>query len=283
MVNQRCRQGHGCERTHFRSNSVPTNPLRTASYSKTSNPLIVRAALAVCATALSIAGATDAHATRADLTAFLDRAQSMGTHNRAVRADLTITKADGKSSKAVAIIGDDGKKIFYATNDGAWRALAPLDWNGKGKVSASKDAKLAALGPDDRLGDTDLRPISFFPAWGTSDRETSFISDNTRLEKTVTIYAPDEIPYLLFVITFDKEKLIPKTVKYYAGEMNNLVRVQIESDHTMVGARPRPRKILISNYENNTKTTFDIEWKLLDSAPEALMSEATFASAPLEP
>ena len=72
-------------------------------------------------------------------------------------------------------------------------------------------------------------------------------------------------------------------MKYYAGEMNNLVRVQIESDHTMVGARPRPRKILISNYENNTKTTFDIEWKLLDSAPRALMNEATFAAASLEP
>jgi len=237
---------------------------------------------AAVAAIILLAAVTDVFASRSDLTAFLERAAGMMAYSSPVRADISITNADGTTSKATAIIDGKSKRLFYATEDGSWRALVPLSWEGTGRVSATKGAKPTAFGPDDRLGNTDLRAIAFFPAWAHANMQTAFVSDNSRLEKTVTLYAPEKDPYMLYVITFDKEKIVPRLVKYYAGQMNNLVRIQKDSDHVMVGARPRPRKIVINNYEDNTETTFDIDWKLLETLPATLLDESTFYTASLD-
>jgi hypothetical protein len=234
------------------------------------------------AAAIAVLAPVDhASATRSDLVAFLERSERMVSHTRAVRADLTITTSDGSTSKAVAIVDPKGERVFYAAGK-SWRALAPLKWNATGKVSTSTDAKPTSFGPDDRLGDTDLRPIDFFPFWAVADYGSAFVSDNTRLEKTVTLYAPDENPYMLFVLTFDKEKIVPVIVKYFSGQMNNMARIRTDSDHVMVGARPRPRKIVINNYEDNISTTYKIDWKLLESIPQGLFDDSTFYTAALD-
>lgn len=250
---------------------------------KTSSMTTRRLALSVAALAIGCATmASDASATRSDLTSFLQRAAQMATHTHPVRADLTITKGDGTTTKATAIVDSESKRLFYANADGSWRALAPLGWEGTGKVSVAKGSTPAKFGPNDPLGGTDLRAISFFPFWANVDLNTAFISDNTRLEKTVTLYPPDTGPYMLLVLTFDKEKLVPVTTKFYAGQMNNLVRLQSDTDYTMVGARPRPNKIIVNNYEDNTKTTFAVKWTLLESIPQALLNESTFHTAAID-
>ena len=123
--------------------------------------------------------------------------------------------------------------------------------------------------------------MEFFAYWA-DDYQTAFISDDNRLEKTVTVYAKEEVPYILFVITFDKEKLVPLISKYYQGEMNNLVRIRKDSDHVMVGSRPRPQKIVITDYTERTESTFLISWKTLESAPADLFNETSFNSASIE-
>ena len=164
----------------------------------------------------------DASATRSDLIAFLERSERMVSYTSAVRADLTITTSDGGTSKAVAIVDPKGERVFYAAGK-SWRALAPLAWNATGKVSVSTGAKPTDFGPDDRLGDTDLRPMDFFPFWAIADYNSAFVSDDTRLEKTVTLYAPDENPYMLFVLTFDKEKMFEFRRSSNFGECLNKI------------------------------------------------------------
>ena len=132
----------------------------------------------------------------------------------------------------------------------------------------------------DRLDD--LRPIAFFPFWSQPDYSTTFISDDSRSQKTITLYPSEENPYILLVLTFDKEKMVPAIIKFYSGEMNNMVRLETQSDYKMVGARPLPQKIAVNNYEDNTKTDYAIEWTLLESLPEALLDEATFHTASLD-
>ena len=123
--------------------------------------------------------------------------------------------------------------------------------------------------------------MEFFPFWET-DYSTAFISDSSRLAKTITLYARDEVPYILFVITFDKAKLVPLATKYYKDQMNNLVRMRNDSDHVMVGSRPRPRKIEITDFGENRTTRLALRWRILDSVPAGVTSEAGFHNAEIE-
>ena len=81
------------------------------------------------------------------------------------------------------------------------------------------------------------------------------------------------------VVTFDKERLVPTLIKYYRERLNNLVRLRQDESFVMVGARPRPQKITITDYTDNTTTTYDIVWTEADTLPAPLFDEKTFATA----
>jgi len=235
------------------------------------------AAITAC---IVVAACSAAWATRADLTGFLERAQKMSAHNKAVRADIELTLPDGSTEEAVLMVVPEKNRSFIAFRSSGWRALMPLDWD-KGKVVRKKGGKPEAYGVDEPLAGTDIRGIEFFPFWG-SDYSTAFISDSTKNEKTITLYAPDEIPYILFVITFDKTTLVPVTTKYYRDQMSNLVRLREDTDYRMVGSRPRPGKIVITDYTENSTTKAKLTWRTLDAVPDELFGDATFYKADVE-
>lgn len=224
--------------------------------------------------------AAPALATRADLTAFLQRAGKMATHSSAVRADIAVSMPDGTTDSAVLIVSPEHNRSFVAFRSAGWRALMPLGW-GQGRVVKSARAKPESYGVDEPLAGSDLRAIEFFPFW-EGDYATAFISDSTRNEKTITLYASDEIPYILFVITFDKTTLVPLATKYFRDQMSNLVRLRSDSDHVMVGSRPRPRKIVITDYSENHTTTLELSWKTLSQPPTALLGDSTFHDAAID-
>jgi hypothetical protein len=217
---------------------------------------------------------------RSDLDAFLERTGRMAAYTQPLRADITIQAGDGETEEAVLIVDPVSGRQFFAIKSSGYRALSPLDWT-DGKAVAKSGAAAGHHGADDLLGGLDVRPMEFFAYWA-GDYQTAFISDDNRLEKTVTVYAKEGVPYILFVVTFDKEKLVPLISKYYQGEMNNLVRIRKDSDHVMVGSRPRPQKIVITDYVERTESTFLISWKTLESAPADLFSETSFNSASIE-
>jgi hypothetical protein len=231
---------------------------------------------ALLAAAIAI-GATNAPANVSDLTAFLQRAEKMAQVNRPLRADVRVTRADGSSDTAV-ILADPGRgRAFVAVKSDGFRALAPLAWK-PGTAIAKSGATPAALGTDDPFGALGLRASDLFPSWA-HDYTTAFISDETTHEKTVTIYGKEGIPYILFVLTFDKERMVPTLTKYYRERMNNLVRLRNDESFVMVGARPRPQKITVTDYADNATTTYEIAWSEAEAIPAALFDEATFATA----
>ncbi len=221
-----------------------------------------------------------ADASRADLTAFLERAGKMAEHNRAVRADMSIELPDGSRDTAVLIIAPEKDRSFIAFRSSGWRALMPLSW-GQGKAVRSEGGKPETLDVDDPLSGTDLRAMEFFAFWDARI-ESAFISDSSRNEKTITLYTPDGVPYILFVVTFDKTQLVPVSMKYYRDEMSNLVRVRNDAGHKMVGSRPRPSSIEITDYSENTRSEIKLQWSTLDRIPDALLDEATFHSAEVD-
>jgi hypothetical protein len=220
-----------------------------------------------------------AAASVSDLVAFLQRAERMTTFSKPARADIRITKGGALVDTAVLFIDPTAGRQFVALKSSGWRALMPLDWASGKAVNDGGTA--AAFGADDPIPGTDLRADDFFTLWRT-DYATAFISDSTRMEKTVSLYARKELPYVLFVITFDKEKLVPLTIKYYRENMNNLVRLRRDSEFVMVGSRPRPRKIEIQDFTENSKTVAEIAWHALESVPTGFTDEASFHKTAVE-
>lgn len=233
-----------------------------------STVVLLGAALLLCA--------GSAPANVSDLAAFLQRAEKMAQINRALRADVRVTRPDGSQDTALILADPARGTAFVAVKSDGFRALASLDWK-KGKTS-TKAGAVTALGADDPLGALRLRAMDLFPAWA-HDYSTAFISDETPNEKTVTVYGKKDIPYSLFVITFDKERLVPTLTKYYRESFNNLVRLRKEESYAMVGARPRPQKITITDYTDNSVTTYDVTWTEADTLPAPLFDDATFATA----
>lgn len=227
----------------------------------------VRPASAVFPLAAIIACLT-AHgpAQAGDLAAFLERAERMTAANEKVEADVTIRDSDGTESKAHIVLdpAGGGTMVFEQAATG-WKSETPLAWK-EGKAVTKTGAPSSKIGIDDPLGSTDLRGIDFFPFWKT-DYSRALTSDENTLEQTVSLYADDGRPYALYVVTFDKAKLVPRMIKYYRDTFNNLVRIRTDKDWVMVGSRPRPTKMLIQDYATHSMRIYTFDWKLAGGAP----------------
>jgi len=221
--------------------------------------------------------AQSAPASVSDLTAFLQRAEKMAQINRALRVDVRVTRGDGSQDAALILADPARLRAFVAVRSDGFRALAPLQW--KAGISVARTgATPSTLSADDPLGALGLRSTDLFPPWA-HDYTTAFISDETPHEKTVTVYGKKAIPYSLFVMTFDKERLVATLTKYYRERLNNLVRLRKDESYVMIGARPRPQKITITDYVDNSTTSYDLIWSEVESLPDALFDETTFATA----
>jgi len=214
---------------------------------------------------LSLALALDRPAHAGDLAAFLERAERMATVNEKVEAEVTIRESDGSTRKAhVEIDPAGGGTTVFEQADIGWKSETPLGWK-DGKAVVKTGAASTKLGVDDPLATSDLRGIDFFPFWKT-DYGKAFTSDENTLEQTVSLFADPGRPYSLYVITFDKAKLMPRMIKFYKDSFNNLVRIRTDKDWVMVGSRPRPTQILIKDFAGNTLRTYAFEWKLAGAA-----------------
>ncbi len=204
-------------------------------------------------------GAASGQASVNDLVAFLDRAEQMYTPHRIVRADIELV-GEGDDARHYVLVLDptSGQQLIYGREDGS-RSVTAMAWGDE-----AENGRLDTPAPG-----SDLRPMEWFPFWKT-DYAGAFISDENRTEKTVSLYAEDGRPYMLFVVSFDKTKLVPTLVKYYTGSLSNLIRIRTDSDHVVVGARPRPTKILVQDYSENTTREYRLTWSELDAAPADL-------------
>jgi len=227
-------------------------------------PPVSRRVLAVVGV-LSLALALDRPAHAGDLAAFLERAERMATVNEKVEAEVTIRESDGTTRKAhLEIDPAGGGTTVFEQADIGWKSQTPLAWQ-DGKAVVKTGAPSTKIGIDDPLAASDLRGIDFFPFWKT-DYTKAFTSDENTLEQTVSLFADPGRPYSLYVITFDKAKLMPRMIKFYRDSLNNLVRIRTDKDWVMVGSRPRPTQILVKDFAANTLRTYTFEWKLAGAA-----------------
>lgn len=214
------------------------------------------------ALALATMGVAPAHA--GDLAAFLERAERMSTLSEKVEAEVTIEEADGTRRKVHLVIDPEAGEAILEQPQTGWKSQTPLAWKA-GTVVVEAGAAPTPVGADDTLAQSDLRGIDFFPFWKT-DYAKALTSDENPHERTVSLYADPGRPYVLYVITFDKARLVPKMIKYYRDSFNNLVRIRTAQDWVMVGSRPRPTDMLIKDFQGNTVRRYRFDWKLAPAA-----------------
>jgi hypothetical protein len=232
-----------------------------------SSPLFLSGLRLLGATTLAFAmlapSPRPAHA--GDLAAYLERAERMNTANEKVEADVTVRDPSGAVRKLHVAIdpAGDGKLTVEAADTG-WKSETPLAWK-EGTVVRKTGASPEKIGVDEPLAGTELRGIDFFPFWKT-DYSRALTSDENTREHTISLYADKGRPYALYVVTFDKEKMVPRILKYYRDTFSNLVRIRTDKGWVMVGSRPRPGAILIRDFQTNALATYTFSWKLAGSA-----------------
>lgn len=226
-------------------------------------PRSLRRLGALVAALLLTAGAVPAQA--GDLAAWLERAERMNTGNDTVEADIAVRDTGGQTRKLHVSIdpAGDGKVVLEAADIG-WRSETPLAWK-DGTAVRKTGAAPVKISADEPLAGTDLRGIDFFPFWKT-DYSRALTSDENTREHTISLYADKGRPYSLYVVTFDKEKMVPRMLKFYRDSFNNLVRIRTDKSWVMVGSRPRPGAMLVKDFSANTLRTYTFSWKLAGAA-----------------
>ena len=203
-----------------------------------------------------------------NLQTFLEHAEKMATSNEKVKADITIKEADGTTRTAVLVVDpSSGGTLTFTEQATGRKSVTPLSWK-DGTVVEKTGAAEHKLGADDPLAGSDLRGLDFFPFWKT-DYSGAQTSDENTLERTVSLYAAKGRPYTLYVISFDKTKLVPRMIKYYKDSFNNLVRIRTDKDFVMVGSRPRPTQMLVRDFATGSIRTYEFKWSLVDDAGAA--------------
>lgn len=219
--------------------------------------------LAVLVLAMASMAPCPAHA--GDLAAWLERAERMNTANDKVEADVVVRTATGNTRTLYLSIdpAGDGKLTVEAPDTG-WKSETSLTWK-DGTVVRKTGAKTEKFGVDDPIAETDLRGIDFFPFWKT-DYARALTSDENTTDHTISLYADKGRPYSLYVVTFEKEKMVPSLIKYFRDSFSNLVRIRTDKGWVMVGSRPRPGAMLIKDFGTGALRTYTFSWKVTGAA-----------------
>lgn len=238
------------------------------SFPKSVTPLptfLSARAASVAALALALLAPVAIPAQAGDLAAWLERAERMNTANDKVEADVVVRDAAGNTKNLHLSLDPAGEgKLVVEVPDTGWKSETPLAWK-DGTVVRKAGAKPEKFGVDDPIADTELRGLDFFPFWKT-DYARALTSDENTTDHTISLYADKGRPYSLYVVTFDKEKMVPSLIKYYRDSFNNMVRIRTDKGWVMVGSRPRPGAMLIRDFASGSMHTYTFTWKVEGAA-----------------
>jgi hypothetical protein len=232
------------------------------------------AALAVLAIA-NRATATDS----SGLRLLMLGAQDMNTPQSVLRADVALeieTPERTRKTDAIALFAPGKDARWYLQlREPAMRALV-LGAERKVIEQAGGITRTIALGTAiDDLGIA-YEDLSRFVA---DDFKTPQITDESAATILVGMHPSVESAYVYRAYTFDKEKTLPLKVQFYAKALNNLVKLRVDSDHTLIGKKWFPGTMTIQNFPENSTTRLRLRWSQNASAPLELLAPASFAGA----
>lgn len=94
------------------------------------------------------------------------------------------------------------------------------------------------------------------------------ILDENLDEIQVGVYPILERPYIYRVYTIDKKRNIAVKIQYFAGQLNNLVKVRLDSGHVLVYGKWLPGTISIKDFSQASETTLTLAWSVEEDLAE---------------
>jgi hypothetical protein len=106
-----------------------------------------------------------------------------------------------------------------------------------------------------------------------ADYQQPRISDESASDITVTLF-PTTPQYSLVVITFDRDKKVPRKTLYYRETLNNLVKMRRDDDYVLVGRKWMATRISMETFKLRTHTTLSVRWTQETHVPPQLLDPA---------
>ncbi len=224
---------------------------------------------AVIAIGIVVLAGHAAHATVEDLDAFLRSAEQAGQVVTPVRGDgqFQVTSAAATRNDQVAVIVRPPADTYIELHQAGLKVLLPSQ-SADASLFKPGDSKAESLPLDGSVADSDFTGEDLLP-FRLSNYKQPRISDESDSEITVTLF-PTMPPYSLIVITFDRDKKLPRKTLYYRETLNNLVKMRRDDDYVLIGRKWLPTTMSMETFKLRTRTTFTLQWSQDANVPPEL-------------
>ena len=212
------------------------------------------------------------HAARAveDLDAFLRSVEQTAQVTTPLRGDGEFevrSAAAATRSDQVAVIVRPPADAHIELRQEGLKALL-LNQAGEAYWLKPGDGTAESFALDAAFADSDFTREDLMPFRLPNYKEPR-ISDESGSEITITLF-PTNPQYSLIVITFDRDKKVPRKTLYYRETLNNLVKMRRDDDYVLVGRKWMPAVTSMETFKLRTHTTFSVRWSQDENVPPEL-------------
>ncbi len=195
-----------------------------------------------------------------DLPTFLTAATAAERPSQPMRADgeLVTATPDANARDQIAIVRNPHGDVYVELRTAGIRALIPADGNAARLVPA-KGKSSEAFALDAALGDSEFTREDL-ELFRTDAYRSPTIVDRGADDVTVSL-TPITSQYVLQVITFDREKHVPLTVKNYKDKISNLVKMRRDRSLTAGGGTWLPAEVSMEDFPLRTTSTMTLRWQ----------------------
>ena len=204
-----------------------------------------------------------------DLDNFLRSVEQAAQVTTPLRGDgqFQVTSPQATHDDQVALILRPPADTYIELHQAGLKAIV-MDQTGEASLFKPGDGKAEAFPLDANFAGSDFNREDLLPFRVSSYKEPR-ISDESGDGVTVTLF-PTTPPYSLIVITFDRDKKVPRKTLYYRDTLNNLVKMRRDDDYVLVGRKWMPTTMSMETFKLRTRTTFTLRWSQDANVPPEL-------------
>src|SRR5262245_10085512 len=182
------------------------------------------------------------------------------------RADVHISCSTGCEAHEAIFLGR-GDALYVEVKDGARALVRPGDvlvTSGGPGTAAPLDARLADSG-------VLLRDLTVFTSGSLALPQ---ISDDGPSGVVVTSGPAGRSPYVLLVLTIDRERRAIVKTQYYTDSIGHLAKIRRDGGFTQVSGRWRPAEVTVEAFDPGRTTHLTLAWREAPDTPARLFEPA---------
>jgi outer membrane lipoprotein-sorting protein len=213
-----------------------------------------------------------------NLEEFLHNAEQAAQVATPLRGDgqFEVASGNGLRRDEVAMIVRPPTDMYVELRQEGIRALL-LNEKGEDSRVKTNAGKPVEFPLDASFADSDFTREDLLPFRLASYKQPR-ISDESASDITITFF-PMTPQYSLVVMTFDRDKKVPRKTLYYRDTLNNLVKLRRDDGYILVGRKWMPTVVSMETFKLRTHTSFNVRWSQDPQFPPELF-DPVFLSRP---